>query len=88
MESAAQCPAPNSFGDGRCVPRTPDLHVVKVADAAQDNWQSVSRKVRVGKEVVDYFHATEHLSEGQKAVYVEGTGEHRRRFMIHLAIFF
>lgn len=49
--------------------------------ADRANWQFLSKQVRVGKEVVDYFHATEHLSEGLKAAYGEATGRHRRRFM-------
>ena len=36
--------------------------------------------MRVGKEVVDYYHATEHLNVALQAAYGEGTGEQRRRF--------
>jgi hypothetical protein len=58
----------------------PDLQYVKVADAAKDNWTFLSSKIRVGKEAVDYYHATEHLDEALKAGYGDGTGDHRRRY--------
>jgi hypothetical protein len=58
----------------------PDLQIVKVADAAKDNWTFLTKRVRVGKEVVDYYHATEHLNVALQAAYGEGTGEQRRKF--------
>jgi hypothetical protein len=58
----------------------PDLRVVKVADACKDNWEFLSKKVRVGTEVVDYYHATEHLNTALQAAYGKGTGDQRRRF--------
>jgi len=39
----------------------PDLKLVKVADGARDNWTYLSEILPEGIEVVDYFHAAEHL---------------------------
>lgn len=39
----------------------PDLKLVKVADGARDNWTYLSKILPDGTEVVDYFHAAEHL---------------------------
>ena len=58
----------------------PDLQIVKVADACKDNWQFLSRRVRVGKEAVDYYHATEHLNDGLIAGYGERSNQRRRKF--------
>ena len=58
----------------------PDLVVVKVADACKDNWTFLGREIRGGKEAIDYYHATEHLSDALQAAYGKGTGEQRRRY--------
>ena len=39
----------------------PDLKLVKVADGARDNWTYLSEILPSGIEVVDFFHASEHL---------------------------
>ena len=39
----------------------PDLRVVKVADGASDNWSYLSEVLPVGQEVLDFYHAAEHL---------------------------
>jgi hypothetical protein len=41
--------------------RRPDLRVVKVADGAPDNWSYLSETLPVGIEVLDFYHAAEHL---------------------------
>jgi hypothetical protein len=61
----------------------PDLAIVKVADAAEDNWSFLSHEVPDndgGASVIDFFHAAEHLSAAIAAVYGDGTHETRRRF--------
>ena len=57
----------------------PDLTVVKIADAGGDNWEYLSR-LPGGHEVLDFFHATEHLSHAMASVYGDGTLQARHRF--------
>lgn len=60
--------------------RRPDLTIVKAADGAVDNWTFLRDEVPAGVEVVDFFHAAEHLSEAVASVYGVGTVETRRKF--------
>ena len=39
----------------------PDLQLVKIADGAKDNWTFLSRVLPEGVELIDFFHAAEHL---------------------------
>jgi hypothetical protein len=57
-----------------------DLTLVKLADGAEDNWTFLSEQLPQGTEVVDFFHAAEHLSAALASVYGDGTVESRRRF--------
>lgn len=57
----------------------PDLRIVKVADGAEDNWTFLRDDVPSGVEVVDFFHASEHLGRALADVYGDGTLETRRR---------
>ncbi len=57
-----------------------DLGVVKLADGAVDNWTCLSEQVPEGPEVIDFFHAVEHLEHGLAAAYGEGTVQTRRKF--------
>lgn len=57
----------------------PDLRVVKVADGAADNWSYLSDTLPFGDEVLDFYHATDHLSDALKAAYKEGTPEYQER---------
>jgi len=41
----------------------PALRIVKLADGAKDNWTFLSQMLPEGVEIVDFFHATEHLFE-------------------------
>jgi hypothetical protein len=41
----------------------PGLRIAKLADGAKDNWTFLSRMLPGGVEIVDFFHATEHLFE-------------------------
>lgn len=49
----------------------PELQVVKLADGAQDNWRFLSDKLCPGEgvELVDFFHASEHLSDALQVAY-------------------
>jgi hypothetical protein len=59
----------------------PELKLVKVADAAADNWDFLaSSKLPEGEEVIDFFHASEHLHAAIAAAYGDGTRETQYRF--------
>jgi hypothetical protein len=58
----------------------PDLRLVKLADGANDNWTFLSSMLPEGVEIIDFFHAAEHLNGALGSVYGEGTVEARRRF--------
>jgi hypothetical protein len=49
----------------------PDLTLVKVADGAKDNWTFLSDELPAGHEVLDFFHACEHLNRALIAAYGE-----------------
>lgn len=49
----------------------PELRLVKVADGARDNWTYLSEILPEGVEVVDYFHAAEHLHVAACVAYGE-----------------
>lgn len=49
----------------------PDLKLVKLADGARDNWDYLSEHLPAGIELVDFYHAVEHL----RAALVEAYGE-------------
>ncbi len=51
----------------------PDLALVKLADGAPDNWSYLSRELPPGRELVDFYHAAEHLHEALGAAYGETT---------------
>jgi hypothetical protein len=57
----------------------PDLRVVKVADGAPDNWSYLSETLPVGIEVLDFYHAAEHLDTALAAAYGEGTPTYQER---------
>ncbi|HYX63222.1 MAG TPA: hypothetical protein VE935_03270 [Burkholderiales bacterium] len=63
------------------VAKRPDLKVVKVADAVPDNWEFLgSSKLPQGEEVIDFFHASEHLHAAVAAAYGDATRETQYRF--------
>lgn len=51
----------------------PGLRVVKLADGAKDNWRYLSEQYPGGVEVVDFFHAAEHLHAALEAAYGVGS---------------
>ena len=57
----------------------PDLRVVKVADGAPDNWSYLGETLPFGVEVLDFYHATEHLGAALAAAYGEGTPPYQER---------
>jgi hypothetical protein len=58
----------------------PDLRVVKVADGAPDNWSYLGETLPFGVEVLDFYHATEHLGAALGAAYGEGTRPYQARW--------
>lgn len=60
--------------------KRPDLRLVKAADGANDNWTFLHSELPAGDEVIDFFHAAEHLNAAVAAAYGDGTVEARRRF--------
>jgi hypothetical protein len=65
---------------GEALRKRPDLHLVKAADGANDNWTFLHKELPPGDEVVDFFHAAEHLNTAIAFAYGDGTMEARRRF--------
>jgi hypothetical protein len=57
----------------------PDVRVIKVADGAPDNWSSLSEMLPFGEEVLDFYHAVEHLNSGLGAAYGEGSATYPAR---------
>jgi hypothetical protein len=49
----------------------PDLRIVKIADGARDNWTYLSQELPRGREIVDFYHAAEHLHAALAAAYGE-----------------
>jgi len=58
---------------GRARAERPDLTVVKIADGALDNWEYLSEEIPIGVEVLDFYHATEHLRRALESAYGEGS---------------
>lgn len=58
----------------------PDLRIAKVADGAKDNWTYLHDEVPEGPEVVDFYHAAEHLNGALAVAYGDGTTQTQRRF--------
>ena len=59
----------------------PNLKIVKLADGAVDNWTFLTKQLPEGTELVDFYHATEHLSEALAAAHGDGSVEARRCFL-------
>jgi hypothetical protein len=58
----------------------PDLKVVKLADGACDNWTYLSETLPFGDACLDFYHASDHLSDALAAAYGEGTSAYHERF--------
>lgn len=59
--------------------RHPDLRLAKITDAGGDNWEYLAT-LPEGPEILDFFHATEHLASGIAAVHGDGTFATRHKF--------
>lgn len=47
----------------------PELRLLKLADGVVDNWTFLSQELPPGEELIDYFHAAEHVHEAVAQVY-------------------
>ena len=65
---------------GQVLAERPDLRVVKIADGFQDNWRFLSEQVPMGAEVVDFYHASEHLHVALASVHGESTSKTQADF--------
>jgi len=59
--------------------RRPDLRLVKIADGARDNWVFF-RGLPKGSEIVDFYHAAEHLNSALVAAYGEASTKGHAQF--------
>jgi len=55
----------------------PELKIVKIADGAKDNWNYLSKELQPGKgiEILDYYHASDHLNDAFEAAYGKGNAD-------------
>lgn len=60
--------------------RKPRLRLVKLADGSRDNWTYLSQELPRGVEVVDFYHACEHLHLALETAYGEGSPRGRAQF--------
>lgn len=58
----------------------PNLRLVKVADGALDNWDFLTKDLPPGVEVVDFYHAAEHLQRAFEHACGEGSVKSRANF--------
>ena len=57
----------------------PQLSLVKVADGAKDNWSYLSQELPAGVEVIDYYHAADHLKKAFDQAYGEKQHQVQRK---------
>jgi hypothetical protein len=57
----------------------PELRLAKITDAGSDNWEYLAT-LPDGPEILDFFHATEHLADALAAVHGDGTLATRHKF--------
>jgi hypothetical protein len=72
---------------GQAFAERPDLKLVAVADGANDNWSYLQDEVldfldddHPKVAILDFFHATEHISAALGAMYGEGSVKARTKF--------
>ena len=53
----------------------PELRLLKLADAVVDNWTFLSEKLPPGEELIDFFHAADHVHQAIAQVYGDATLE-------------
>lgn len=65
---------------GAALGQRPDLKLVTVADGANDNWDFLHGTLPPSTEIIDFYHAAEHLHVALGAAYGEGTVKCRAQF--------
>jgi hypothetical protein len=70
---------------GAALAQRPDLRVVGIADGVKDNWAFLSTLPggRGDEQIVDFWHAAQHLNEGIEAVYGEASLRGQAEFQKH-----
>ncbi len=58
----------------------PDLTVVKIADGARDNWTYLNEMPVEGEEILDFYHACEHLNAALICAYGDNSPERLAQF--------
>ena len=58
----------------------PELSLVKVADGAKDNWSYLANELPKGHEIVDFYHAAEHLKKAFDLSYGENSAKSKEKF--------
>jgi len=58
----------------------PDLGLVKLADGARDNWTYLSAALPKGIELIDFYHACEHLKAAFDTAYGEKGSRSKAQF--------
>jgi hypothetical protein len=58
----------------------PDLTLVKLADGAKDNWTYLGAVLPQGIEIIDFYHACEHLKAAFDAAYGENSTKSKAQF--------
>ena len=58
----------------------PGLRLVKLADGAKDNWTYLSDDLPAGEEIIDFYHAAEHLKHAFEVAYGENSPKARTQF--------
>ncbi|MGH7372172.1 MAG: hypothetical protein ACREJK_10065, partial [Candidatus Methylomirabilales bacterium] len=58
----------------------PDLPLVKLADGARDNWSYLGTALPQGPEIIDFYHACDHLKSAFDAAYGENSSRSKGQF--------
>ena len=58
----------------------PALRLVKLADGAKDNWTYLGGELPAGVEIIDFYHAAEHLKHAFDVAYGENSPKARTQF--------
>lgn len=64
----------------RVLAERPDLTLVKLADGAHENWDYLSEHLPAGVELIDFYHAVEHLWSALAEAYGETSAQGRAQF--------
>ncbi len=65
---------------GAALAQRPDLRLVTIADGANDNWDYLHGALPESTEIIDFFHAAEHLNTALASAYGEGTAACHAQF--------